>query len=88
MNSVSTVKQRKEEEGRLNGSRGGLKGFFVLARMDQRSPGRCTMVQNREKHRKHSHLIIHIPTSEGASERMSERSGCESKVSKAEQANE
>ena len=31
-----------------------------------------TMVENRKKHRKNSHLIIHCPTSEGVSE-VSER---------------
>ena len=41
-------------------------------------PSVCTLVQNRKKHRKNNHLIIHVPTSEWkkwASEWMSERSG-------------
>ena len=33
------------------------------------------MVENGKKHRQKSHLIIHFPTSEGVSERTSERSG-------------
>ena len=44
------------------------------------------MVQNRKKHWKNSHLIIHFPTSEGVSEvSAAERT---SEASRAEQANE
>ena len=48
------------------------------------------MVQNRKKHRKNSHFIIHFPTSEevsGVSKRVS-AAECASEVSSAEQARE
>ena len=50
-------------------------------------PSLSTMVQNRKKHRKNSHLIIHCPTSEGVSERVSAAEHA-TKASSAEQANE
>ena len=46
--------------------------FWRPRRISAAAKDECTMGQNREKHRKNSHLIIHCPTSEEVSE-VSER---------------